>query len=86
MARGPKRTQIQIITDKISKLDESITKYQSKIDELTVQKTDFEKQLIEIEEAEKKAAEEAKMKELMKFMDKYELTIEQLENMMNKPE
>ena len=67
-------------------LEEKIQKLEDKINPLLEQKKMLEAELEALLEAEKKAKDEATMKELLNWMDEKNYSVEDLENMMNKPE
>lgn len=74
-----RRTKVQTIEDKIAKLD-------MKINPLMEQRAALEQELQEIKDAEIKAKEEATIKAVIQWMNDGNYTMQDLENMMNKPE
>lgn len=74
-----RRTKRQILEEKIQKIED-------KINPLIEQKKMLEAELEEVLEAEKKAKDEAIMKKLVNWMDENNYSVEDLENIMNKPE
>ncbi len=67
-------------------LEEKIQKLEDKINPLLEQKKMLEAELEALLEAEKKAKDEATMKELINWMSEKNYSVDDLENMMNKPE
>lgn len=67
-------------------LEEKIQKLEDKINPLLEQKKMLESELEALLEAEKKAKDEATMKELINWMSEKNYSVDDLENMMNKPE
>lgn len=76
MARGVKRSQKEIISDKINKLDGEIEKLTEKLEKIQDEKAGLEKELEEIKEAELKAEEEAKTKAILNLIKSKGLTID----------
>ena len=72
-----RRTKIEVLNEKISKVD-------SKIAALEDEKTALAAQLDEIRKAEKKAKEAAELKRLLKLMHKKDISVEDLEAMISK--
>lgn len=74
-----RRNKRQILEDKIQKIED-------KINPLIEQKKMLEAELEELIEDEKKVKDEATMKKLINWMDENNYSVEDLENIMNKPE
>lgn len=77
MARE-RRTKKEIISAKMGQLDVKIAAYTKKIAELNAQQDALQKQLDTIAAEEKRAAEEAKVKEVVKLMKKKGISAEEL--------
>ena len=75
-----RRTKVEILNEKISK----IAAYTEKIAALEDEKTALAARLDEIHKAEKKAEEEAELKRLLKLMRKKDISVEDLESMISK--
>ena len=82
MARAARRSKKDIVTSEIEKCESKIVEFTQKIDTLTQQKTDLLKELKEIEEAEAKAEEEAKTKELVDLIKEKGLSFEEVKELL----
>ena len=69
-----RRTKIEVLNEKISKVDSKIAACTEKI----------AAQLDEIRKAEKKAKEAAELKRLLKLMQKKDISVEDLEAMISR--
>lgn len=74
-----RRTKVQILEEKIQKIN-------NKIIPLEEEKTKLELELKSAKEVEDKAKRELLMKDLVSWMEKNNYTVDQLNEMMNKPE
>lgn len=74
-----RRTRKEKVIDLISEANEKIQDLQEKLNIQIELKANYEKELVEIEEAEAKAAEEAREKDLLAFIKKNNITKEQLQ-------
>ena len=81
---GQRRTKVEVLNEKISKVDSKIAAYTEKIAALEDEKTALAAQLEEIHKAAKKAEEAADMKRLLKLMHKKDISVEDLESMISK--
>ena len=79
-----RRTKIEVLNEKISKVDSKIATYTEKIAALEDEKNALAAQLDEIRKAEKKAKEAAELKRLLKLMHKKDISVEDLESMISK--
>lgn len=79
-----RRTKVEVLNEKISKVDSKIAAYTEKIAALEDEKTTLAAQLDEIRKAEKKAEEAAELKRLLKLMRKKDISVEDLESMISK--
>ena len=79
-----RRTKIEVLNEKISKVDSKIAACTEKIAALEDEKTALAAQLDEIRKAEKKAKEAAELKRLLKLMHKKDISVEDLESMISK--
>ncbi|MCD7956653.1 MAG: hypothetical protein LUG93_13100 [Lachnospiraceae bacterium] len=85
MARE-RRSKKEIIIAKIDALDEKITGYANKIAALTDEKEALQAELEELNAAQKKAEEEAQMKEVITIMKSKNITIDELKQMVESKE
>ena len=76
--------KIEVLNEKISKVDSKIAAYTEKIAALEDEKTALAAQLEEIHKAAKKAEEAAELKRLLKLMHKKDISVEDLESMISK--
>ncbi|MCD7766805.1 MAG: hypothetical protein LUH53_09905 [Lachnospiraceae bacterium] len=81
MARE-RRSKKEVIAAKMDQIDEKINGYATKIADLQNQKEELESQLAELLAAEKKAEEEAQVKELMKIMKEKNISAGELKAMV----
>ncbi|MCD7763194.1 MAG: hypothetical protein LUI14_08350 [Lachnospiraceae bacterium] len=81
MARE-RRSKKEVIAAKMDQIDEKINGYATKIADLQNQKEELESQLAELSAAEKKAEEEAQVKELMKIMKEKNISAGELKAMV----
>lgn len=79
-----RRTKIEVLNEKISKVDSKIAACTEKIAALEDEKTALAAQLDEIHKAEKKAKEAAELKRLLKLMHKKDISVEDLESMISR--
>lgn len=79
-----RRTKIEVLNEKISKVDSEIAAYTEKIAALEDEKTALAAQLDEIRKAEQKAKEATELKRLLKLMHKKDISVEDLESMISK--
>ena len=79
-----RRTKIEVLNEKISKVDSKIAACTEKIAALEDEKTALAAQLDEIRKAEKKAKEAAELKRLLKMMHKKDISVEDLEAMISR--
>ena len=79
-----RRTKIEVLNEKISKVDSKIAACTEKIAALEDEKTALAAQLDEIRKAEKKAKEAAELKRLLKLMQKKDISVEDLEAMISR--
>ena len=70
---GQRRTKVEVLNEKISKVESKIAAYTEKIAALE-----------EIHKAAKKAEEAAELKRLLKLMRKKDISVEDLESMISK--
>ncbi len=82
MARKPRRTQVQIIQDKISKVEETITSLRDKITALEDQKKELEEELATAQDAENKEREQKELKELAVLIKTKKLSVEDVKSMI----
>ncbi|MCD8104340.1 MAG: hypothetical protein LUF35_04910 [Lachnospiraceae bacterium] len=85
MARE-RRSKKEIITAKIEALDEKITGYANKIAALTEEKEGLQAELEELDAAQKKAEEEAQMKEVITIMKSKNISLSELKQMVENKE
>ncbi|MCD7882194.1 MAG: hypothetical protein LUI87_00565 [Lachnospiraceae bacterium] len=85
MARE-RRSKKEIIIAKIDALDEKITGYANKIAALTDEKEALQAELEELNAAQKKAEEEAQMKEVITIMKSKNISIDELKQMVENKE
>mgnify|MGYP004568821493 FL=1 len=78
---GQRRTKVEVLNEKISKVESKIAAYTEKIAALEDEKTALAAQLEEIHKAAKKAEE---LKRLLKLMRKKDISVEDLESMISK--
>lgn len=83
MPRGERRTKKEILIAQIESKDAKIDFFEIKIDKLTQEKAELQGQLDYLIESEARAEAEAKDKELLDILKKYDITKEQLEYMIN---
>ena len=81
---GQRRTKVEVLNEKISKVESKIAAYTEKIAALEDEKTALAAQLEEIHKAAKKAEEAAELKRLLKLMRKKDISVEDLESMISK--
>lgn len=81
---GQRRTKVEVLNEKISKVESKIAAYTEKIAALEDEKTALAAQLEEIHKATKKAEEAAELKRLLKLMRKKDISVEDLESMISK--
>lgn len=81
---GQRRTKVEVLNEKISKVESKIAAYTEKIAALEDEKTALAAQLEEIHKAAKKAEETAELKRLLKLMRKKDISVEDLESMISK--
>lgn len=81
---GQRRTKVEVLNEKISKVDSKIAAYTEKIAALEDEKTALAAQLEEIHKAAKKAEEAAELKHLLKLMRKKDISVDDLESMISK--
>ena len=81
---GQRRTKVEVLNEKISKVESKIAAYTEKIAALEDEKTALAAQLEEIHKAPKKAEEAAELKRLLKLMRKKDISVEDLESMISK--
>ena len=79
-----RRTKIEVLNEKISKVDSKIAACTEKIAALEDEKTALAAQLDEIRKAEKNAMEAAELKRLHKQMQKKDISVEDLEAMISR--
>ena len=79
-----RRTKIEVINEKISKVDSKIAACTERIAALEDEKNALAAQLDEIRKAEKKAKEAAELKRLLKLMQKKDISLEDLEAMISR--
>ena len=79
-----RRTKIEVLNEKISKVDSKIAACTEKIAALEDEKTAVAGQLDEFRKAEKKAKEAAELKRLLKLMHKKDISVEDLEAMISR--
>ena len=79
-----RRTKVEVLNEKISKVESRIVTYTEKIAALEDEKTALAAQLDEIRKAEKKAEEAAELKRLVKLMRKKDISVADLESMISR--
>ena len=79
-----RRTKVEVLNEKISKVESRIVAYTEKIAALEDEKTALAAQLDEIRKAEKKAEEAAELKRLVKLMRKKDISVADLESMISR--
>lgn len=84
--RAPRRSRKEKITDDIAKIETKIEEYANKISELEDKKESLITELEEINEAAKKAAEEAEMKSLVSLMKENNMTIDEVKKLIESRE
>lgn len=77
---GQRRTKVEVLNEKISKVDSKIAAYTEKIAALEDEKTALAAQLEEIHKAE----EAAELKRLLKLMRKKDISVDDLESIISK--
>lgn len=82
MAGKSRRNRREVISDKLNILDTKIASLTEKLSKLQDEKNALESELIEMDEAEKKAKEEADMKELINIMNSKGISVDELKDMM----
>ena len=83
MAQRVRRSQKEIIQDKILKIEEDIKNTEDKLTALRTEKDAFEAQLKEIEEAEERANEEAVINKVAQAIKKKKISIDDVEAFLN---
>lgn len=78
-----RRSKKEVIVEKIEILNEKIAKYQSEIESLNAINAKLKKELTEIQETENRAAEEAKTKEVLKFIKTNHISVDDLKEMIS---
>ncbi|MCC8138111.1 MAG: hypothetical protein LIO76_08650 [Clostridiales bacterium] len=81
MARE-RRSKKEVIAAKMDVIDEKITSYATKIADLEDQKEELQKELEQLEAAEKKAEEEAQLKEVLKILKTKNISVGELKEMV----
>ena len=82
MAARTRRTKEEVLNSKLTKIDEEIKKLTEKINVLSEQKKNIDKDM----DAERKKAERAaQLTELANLMDSNGYTIDELKELMSKP-
>lgn len=77
MARE-RRSKKEVIISKMGIIDEKVSILEQKIDALNEEKSALQEQLDQIASAEKKAADEAQLKEVLKLIKSKNLSVEEL--------
>ncbi|MCC8049065.1 MAG: hypothetical protein LIP10_00185 [Clostridiales bacterium] len=81
MARE-RRSKKEVIAAKMDLIDEKINAYATKIADLQNQKEELQNQLDELAAAEKKAEEEAQLKEVLKLLKTKNISVGELKEMV----
>lgn len=81
---GTRRNKKQLISDEIQKIEEKITSLEEKIRSLEEKRESLTNELSVIEEAEAKAAEEAKTKEIINLIHKKGLTLDEVKELLER--
>jgi hypothetical protein len=81
--RRDKRT---VITEKLEKINNKIADYEKKLAKLKEDKTKLDEKLYLIDNAEAAKAKAEEGKRMVEFITKNNITLEQLEGLINKPE
>ena len=79
-----RRTKIEVLNEKISKVDSKIAACTEKIAALEDEKTALVAQLDEIRNSENKEKEAAELTRLLKLMHKKDISVEDLEAMISR--
>ncbi|MCD7746257.1 MAG: hypothetical protein LUI13_13430 [Lachnospiraceae bacterium] len=85
MARE-RRSKTEVINAKIAAIDEKITGYANKIAALSDEKEELQKELDSLAAAQKKAEEEAQMKEVMKIIKAKKISVDELKQFVESKE
>ena len=83
MAARIRRSQKEIIQDKITKLEEQITIFEQKISGLKSERADNIALLKEIEDAENRAREEAEKEELFALLKAKNVSLDEIRDFLN---
>ncbi len=83
-AKRIRRDKKTVLTEKIKDIDEKIASYQSKLEDLKTKKKELEKKLEYENNSEAREAEKKKQKEIMAFIKKNGLSLEELSELLNK--
>lgn len=81
MARE-RRTRKEVVIAKIAALDEKAAVYAEKIAELNAQKEELQEELDAMADAERKAAEEAQVKEVLKLLKEQNVSLDELKHLV----
>ena len=82
MARAARRSKKDIVIGEIEKCESKIAELTQRIETLVENKNNLLKELNEIEEAEAKAEEEAKTKELVDLIKEKRLSFEEVKELL----
>ena len=82
MTRKPRRTPVQIIQDKITKVEENIISLQNRITALEGQKKELEEELTTVVEQENKEREQKELQDLATLIKAKKLSVDDIKAMI----
>lgn len=82
MTRKPRRTPVQIIQDKITKVEENIISLQNRITALEGQKKELEEELATAQDAENKEREQKELQDLATLIKAKKLSVDDIKAMI----
>lgn len=85
MAARTRRTKEEVLSSKLTKIDDEIKKLTEKINTLSEQKKVLEKELTILKDQKSKAERAAQLTALADLMDSKGYTVEDLEKLMSMP-
>jgi hypothetical protein len=80
-----RRSKEQIVIDQIKKVDDKIALRQAQIEELEAEKASLQGQLDDIKAKKDKAAQAAKKEEIFKLIQKSNLSMDEIKELLSKP-
>lgn len=77
-----RRSRKEVLIVKIEDAEKKIVNYTKRIEELNAERSECEKELAEINDAEAKATEETKMKEIAKLIKNNNISLDELKHLI----